>query len=576
MAARIALIGGVILYLVWAWAGYAVHIAGAGFETLPVYFFRIQDLPVLIGQAVALAAMLALSGGGARYGARAPQPPRVLPIAAAIGGVALAAWLGRGLVFHHYSPSRDEVMVELASAYLADGRVGWPIPAAWQPYARAMLPEFYSPYGAAETWTSIYLPVHAAIRALFVRLGAADLAAPVMLAAGLVALYSVARRLFPGRGDAVMVAMAMALTSTQLLATAMTPYAMTSHFALNMIWLALVLRGGVVTNLLAAVVLVAAAGLHQWHFPALFAGPFILWLAWRRQWMSALVQAGALGAAVVLWARLWPHYLASLLGPPLGGAERAAPGIGAKIESLFGRLDKWQPLLNIGRLMAWNNPLLVPLAALGLTRMNWWPRAWLRDPPIILPLLGTVLIGFALALYQGYGWGFRYMHGQLGALCLLAGFGWTRISREGRRPLRLIWASCAAAAVAGAFLLVTTEHYVRGYARTMQAIRASDADVVLVDLRGGYFMTDLVRFADGRPGRPAVMALGHVSHDGLRRLCAEHSVAVLDHPQFWRMGVHPITPLIRDGGRLSSRQSLLHRIGCYRPVLPPPGPVPSR
>ncbi len=576
MAARIALIGGVVLYLAWAWAGYAVHVAGGGFETLPVYFFRIQDLPVLVGHAVALAAMLALSGGGPRYGSRTPLPPRTLPVAAAIAGVALAAWVGRGLVFHDYSPSRDEVMVELAGAYLADGRIGRPIPPEWQPYARAMLPEFYSPYGAAETWTSIYLPVHAAIRALFLRLGAADLAAPAMLAAGLVALHSVARRLFSGRGDAVIVAMAMALTSTQLLATAMTPYAMTSHFALNMIWLALVLRGGVAANLLAALVLIAAAGLHQWHFPALFAGPFILWLAWRRQWMPAIVQSGALGVAVVLWARLWPQYLASLLGPPLGGAARGAPGIGAKIESLFGRLDKWQPLLNIGRLMAWNNALLVPLAALGLSRMNWRPGAWLRDPPIILPLLGTVLIGFALALYQGYGWGFRYMHGQLGALCLLAGFGWTRISREGRRPLRLLWASCAAAAVAGAFLLVTTENYVRGYARTMAAIRASNADVVLVDLRGGYFMTDLVRFDDGRPGRPAVMALGHVSHEGIRRLCATRRVAVLDYSQFWRMGVHAITPLIRDGGRLSSRQTLLRQIGCYRPVVPPVLSAPSR
>lgn len=566
MAARIALIGGVVLYLAWTWGGYAAHVAVDGFETLPVYFFRIQDLPVLVGYAVALVGMLVLSGQGDR---RKPTPPPTIGIAAAILGVALAAWIGRGLIFHHYSPSRDELMVEMAAGYLAEGRIGWPIPPEWQPYARAMLPEFYSPYGAGETWTSIYLPVHAAIRAVFQRLGDADLVGPVTLAIGLIALYDLARRVFPGRGDAIVVTMLMAFSSAQLVATAMTPYAMTSHFALNMVWLALVLRGGVLANIAAALVLIAAAGLHQWHFPALFAGPFILWLAWRRQWVSAAVQAGAMGAAVIVWARLWPQLLAAHLGLPLGGAAKGAPGIGAKIESLFGRLDKWQPLLNIGRLMAWNNPLLVPLAALGLTRMNWRPHVWLRDPPIVLPLLGTVLIGFALALYQGYGWGFRYMHGQLGALCLLAGFGWTRIARSGRGPGRLLWASCLVALVAAAFLLATTERYVRGYARTMEAIRGSDADVVLVDLRGGYFMTDLVRFADdGRPGRPAVMALGYVSPAQLRRLCAEQSVAIMDRYQFWRLGVHPITPIVRDGGRLESRQRLLRDIGCYRPVVP--------
>ncbi|HTH28206.1 MAG TPA: MFS transporter [Sphingobium sp.] len=557
------LVGG-LAYLLWSAGTFAWYLAFDRVTPLPEYLFRLQDMPVLIALGVGLVALIpAADRRGAPF---APSSGRVIAMAAIIA--VLAARLGRDAVFHGYSPSRDELMVELAGAYLADGHIGWPIPAEWLPYARAMMPEFYSPYGADAVWTSIYLPVHAAIRALFALLGDADFAAPAMLAVGLAALWDVARRLFPDRADARIVVMLMALTSTQLVATAMTPYAMTSHFALNMVWLALVLRGGILANLCAAAVLIAAAGLHQWHFPALFAGPVILWMLWRRQWPSALAQIAALLAAVLIWAKLWPMLLAYLLGPPVGGVARGAPGVGAKVASLFGRLDKWQPLLNIGRLIAWNNALLLPLGALSIARL---PRrfAWLRDPPIILPLLMMVLIGFALALYQGYGWGFRYMHGQIGALCLLAGYGWTVLSRDGERSMRLVWGASAMSLAAMAYLLGSTEHYVRGYARTIAAMRASGADVVLVDIRGGYFMTDLVRFANGRPGRPAIMSLAMLNKRQLGQLCRTHDVALIDYRQFWALGVHPVSPVVREGAWLDSLHREMARLGCGRLVIPP-------
>src|SRR5690606_31519510 len=83
------------------------------------------------------------------------------------------------------------------------------------------------------------------------------------------------------------VTMVMALTSIQLIATAMTPFAMTSHFTFNLAWLALVLRGDRLGHGLAAIVALLAAGLHQWHFPLLFIGPFILWMAANRRLASA-------------------------------------------------------------------------------------------------------------------------------------------------------------------------------------------------------------------------------------------------------------------------------------------------
>jgi hypothetical protein len=554
---------GGLSYTTWLW-----HIAGSAYRSLAPFFFARQDMWVLDGYAAALALLAvwawSLKGGGST---RRRGGGQALFIFLAIAAVVLIARVGRELVFHGYSPSRDELMVEMAGAYLAQGHIGWQIPPDWLPYGRALQPEFYSPYGADTHWTSIYLPVHAAIRALFVRLGDAAFAAPVTLGVGLLALWRVARQLMPSRPDAQAVTMVMALSSAQLIATAMTPYAMTSHFAFDMIWLMLVLRGGKLGHGLAAVVALLAAGLHQWHFPLLFMAPFILWLLARRNWRAALFHGLVCIAMMIVWARLWPMLLVHEVGPaPLSDAHRTN-GIMDKLQSLFGRLDSWQPLLNNVRLLAWNNLALLPLALLSLFAISW--RRFFREPSIVLPLLFAAGLGMGFALYQGYGWGFRYMHGGIGALALLAGIGWTAVTRPGDRAAgKLLGAATVLSLVAGAWLLYDTEHYVRGYARTMSAIRAAKADVVLVDIRGGYYMTDLARFNEGRLGHPAVMALQTLSSSDLDRLCATQRVAIADLTLFRPLDVHPVPPVFRGSEFIQERRDHLARIGCGRVIEP--------
>ena len=559
-----ALIGG-LSYLTWAW-----EVQGGGSRSLASYFFARQDMWVLDGYAAALA-LLAIWAwrlkSSSRGQARRKGSGQTILILLGIIAVVALARLGRDLVFHGYSPSRDELMVEMAGAYLREGRIGWPIPPDWLPYRTALQPEFYSPYGADTHWTAIYLPVHAAIRALFLRFGDAGLAAPVTLGIGLLALWQVTRQLLPNRSDAQAVTMVMALSSVQLLATAMTPYAMTSHFAFDMVWLMLVLRGGKLGHGLAAIVALLAAGLHQWHFPLLFMLPFILWLLACRKWKAALFHALVCVAMMVVWARLWPMLLVHEVGPaPLTDAHRTN-GIMDKLESLFGRLDSWEPLLDNARLFAWNNLLLLPLAILSLFAVHW--RRLLREPSIVLPLLLVVGTGMGFALYQGYGWGFRYMHGQIGALCLLAGFGWSAVTRPGDRAAgNLLAAGTILSLIAGGWLLYDSEHFVRGYARSMAAIRAAKADVVLVDIRGGYYLTDLVRFRDGRLGRPAVMALHMVDDRQLDRLCATYSVALADRSLFGPLGVHPVSPIFPGSQYIEARRDHLALIGCGRLIAP--------
>ena len=209
-----ALILGGLSYGTWLW-----HIDGKPSRALAQFFFARQDMWVLDGYAAALALMALWAwtlSNRQQPARRNGGSARTLFILLGIVAVVIVARLGRDLVFHGYSLSRDELMVEMAGAYLAEGRIGWPIPPDWLPYKTALQPEFYSPYGADSHWTAIYLPIHAAIRALFVRLGDASLAAPVTLAIGLLALWQVARQLLPSRPDAQAVVMVMALSSSFL------------------------------------------------------------------------------------------------------------------------------------------------------------------------------------------------------------------------------------------------------------------------------------------------------------------------------------------------------------------------
>src|SRR3546814_13123134 len=66
--------------------------------------------------------------------------------------------------------------------------------------------------------------------------------------------------------DLVLVTLLLAFSSTQLLVMSMTAYAMTAHFALNMVWLALFLRNDWKGHFGAAVVAFLAIGLHQLQF----------------------------------------------------------------------------------------------------------------------------------------------------------------------------------------------------------------------------------------------------------------------------------------------------------------------
>ena len=557
VSARRLFLAGAIGLSLWLGATFLWHVTYRQGLSLAVILFLDQDFPALL---MGLLLLTLAAPFAERTGFRLPLPKAriMVPIILLLG---LLAWAGHYLLFQDYAISRDEEVARFAAAYMREGLFARPIPAQWEAYRRAIMPEFFSPFGAVDYWTAAYLPVNSAIQALFWRLGDPNLAGPVLLIAGLFALWRVALHLTPDRPDAVWVTMLLALSSTQLWVTAMTPYAMTGHFALNMIWLALVLRRGVIGHGMAALVALVAAGLHQWHFPPIFIAPFILWMLLGRRWKVAAFHILVLLAIIVIWAKIWPAFLSHALGQPAD--IRPSAGVADKVGSLFERLgDRWQPLVNLSRFAAWNNILLVPLATLGVFAMHW--RKAIRGQEIALPLALGCFAGSALALAQGYGWGYRYAHGFIGPFCLLAGLGWARFRPAG--AMRPVFIGLAITLCTSAFLVWRTHLFVAPYAASHRMIDASKADVVLVDPRGGLYVTDLVRGRNGVPGRPMVMNLGMLTLEQVDALCEDYVVELFDRAEFRPLGV----PLARwNLGRMDALRAHMKSLGCDKPVQPP-------
>ena len=213
---------------------------------LTVLFFRDQDAPVVaVGAALLLIlALVRLPAGITRHAAAGLKWLAAQPILAAavlaLLVVAIAA-TGAFVVLGGFPLTRDELMADFDAAILASGRLAATLPPDWAPFKDALAPEFLLPV-REPVWVSSYLPGNAALRAAVGTVADPRWTSPLLAGVAIVALWRVARRLWPDRPDAVIVALVILATSSQVLVMATTSYAMTAHLTLNLVWLALHLR----------------------------------------------------------------------------------------------------------------------------------------------------------------------------------------------------------------------------------------------------------------------------------------------------------------------------------------------
>jgi len=572
------------------WLGVSVFLVGlAALDTLfeidelaTYVSYRIEDLPILLVLGFAACVLIAAPGlahgiaDGLQGAARvidpiliwvARRPPWALAMLMA-AACTLAAICGTYLVFQGYAFSIDEFMATFDAEIFRHGTPIALIPSRWRAYAPALQPLFILPTLGGTRWVSTYLPVNAAFLALGKLAGAETLVSAMWAGTSVIAVFAVARRLWPDRPGRALIAAGLLATSSQFLITAMTEFAMPAHLALNLVWLWLFLRGGKIGNAGAIAVAFLACGLHQLIFHPLFAAPFILQLWLDRRWRTGALYTGAYAAIGLFWAFYWSFALhwvggASQSASAVGGsyfASRAIAVVTAFDPMTFGLMAK-----NLIRLMTWQNLLTVPLA-LPVAGAALRAKGNLRA--LLLGLILTIVAMFVLMPFQGYGWGYRYLHGFLGSLCLLAAWGWSRLTddltaSEGRvARAGFVAAAIVALLVLGPIRAWQAHSWVRPYAAASAAISHARTQLVFVDRTGIGYGRHLVRNDPYLRNWPKVMSLDVLDEAGVRDLCSRYSVSIFDQTDATRFGVPTIyEPQTKQA---KAMRILMTRISCGR------------
>jgi hypothetical protein len=498
--------------------------------------FRRQDLPVLQLGAVLLMALAV----NPREGPAWALPASAWPVAALALAVVAFSAAGTWLVFADFPLTRDEILADFDGGILAMGRLAEPISGEWRPYAQALLPQVPLPAPLGATWHSDYLPGNAALRAIAERAIGMEWTNPLLAALSVVAVYGIGRRLWPHSAGAAIVAALLTATSAQVLTMAMTPFAMTAHLALNLIWLWCFLRGDWKGDAGALVAGFVATGLHQLIFHPLFVAPFVVQLVMQRHAGRALPYVLGYAAIGLFWASWW-QILAAASGDAAPASASGVSSLAALAVDLLGRTAPSAGVtmaFNLARFIAWQNLLLLPLALLA------WPA--LRDGegiarPLAAGILLTLLAMLVLLPSQGFGWGYRYLHGLIGSFCLLAGYGWNSSHGERRRGFMLAAASVATMLILLPVQLKGAHDYTAPRARAYALVAQAPADIVIIvpfeDMYDG-----LVRNRPDLANRPKVMDLRALDAAQLAGLCRRYRVALFDITTGVRLGLPTTAP----------------------------------
>jgi hypothetical protein len=315
---------------------------------------------------------------------------------------------------------------------------------------------------------------------------------------------------------------------------------MPAHLAFNTVWLWLYSRPDRRRFYLAPLVGVLAIGLHQPIVHALFVAPFLGRLVLQRKWRAVSVFAFIYLLGCAGWYAWRMRF-----SPASSGAAAS-----------FLRL--WNPKMLVIQpmdlllLVAWSALATPLLALLGFGRI-FRERAIIQDAAISCLLT----FGFYYFFYldQGHGWGYRYFHGTLSCLVLVAVAGWEVLAEKSGRGIArvFLWVSVAASLlIALPLRCYQAETLIRPFARAAEAVHSMKAEVVGIDPHLAWYSADLIRNDPFLENRPVIAALIKLWPPEVAALTQAGKARFLTREEMAEFGlaVTPIQDYRRDPFRL--------------------------
>jgi hypothetical protein len=281
-----------------------------------------------------------------------------------------------------------------------------------------------------------YWPGFSLLLTPFVWLGIPWACNPTLVAASFLLIGRIARDLIASPLAAGW-ALLFALASPAFVANGITYYSMPAHLLFNLGFAWLLLAPSPKRMFLAGLVGGFALVLHNPFPHAVFALPWIIWLAMRpgqRVRNLGYLAAGYLPVFLLLGVGWWlwrEHILSEVIQTAsvaqAAGVEAATtlPNRLEKLLRMFASVLNWPDIVillmrlgGLAKLWLWASPLLLLLA--------WWGARGNKTPAIRLFGASALLTFFAYFLIrfdQDNGWGYRYFHSAWGVLPVLAALG---------------------------------------------------------------------------------------------------------------------------------------------------------
>jgi hypothetical protein len=493
--------------------------------------------------------------------------PHILPAILLVFSVCL---IGHYVVLMGYDLSRDEQMANFDAMIFSGGRLVWPLPVDWRAHAAALNLEFMLPVERPAAWVSAYLPMNAALRAAAGMIADRSFAGPLMTAASLPLIWSIAARIWPSDREAPTIALLLLAGSGQFVITGMTAYAMPAHLLFNLLWLRLFLVRQRWSDALALAAGAIATGLHQPLFHPMFVAPFLFLTVWERDWRRAGLFAVGYAAIGLFWLN-WPlHIYALVVGQGValtGGGVDYASRL-AQVLSLTWATPTLMAA-NLLRFVVWQHLLLIPLLIVGIRVARRDRFAAMLAVSLLLPIVVMAII----LPYQGIGFGYRYLHGVLGSAVLLAVYGWREL--EAWHPQ--LRASFLKATAASCLLLLPVQVWMAHaryapYAQASAKIDHSGANYFLVESMKGPLVRDLAINRPDLSNRPIRLVAEAINDTPAlaRQICRPGITLALGADAFYDpIWAYFDTHLRRPNNRESDRlKNLFEREGCQIVLLP--------